>query len=524
MDILPFYLLSMKLRYLLLTVFAGLLLTSCDAGLDGQLLENQPPKTFLTVNEINLPEGERLVSQVNISWWGDDPDGYITGYELLILEESRVVTDAAGNPVCDLPDIQDDEWSFTTRTDSTFILPIEEGNTDADVAFFVRAVDNLDAVDPNPACLIFPIRNSPPVVNFRGFELPPDTTYRIASFGWTATDPDGDANLNRIEIAFNDTTNWTALETNIDFITLRVDDTVDPPTATVFTGRAANNTNIQFDVVHLDAENEFHLRAVDNAGAISEIKTHSWFVKKQRSTVLYIDDYPGSGGDERKELHFQLLNENGFDEIDYLRTRDGTATGGRRVPLSSSFPDRSLAAPTINMMLAEWDHIYWVSNNLNRNIGYALELTLEFFERGGTMFINIPTTDIASDNDLFEFLPVQGFEPVPSGALSFVIQTDSETTAAGSIENAPVLIFRRPVLNVRPLIPFGETLPLFEADFKVRPFAGSPQEFDGHKLISATNSAQNVIYFSVDFTEFKQESDLSRLIEVTCKEILGFQP
>ena len=49
------------------------------------------------------------------------------------------------------------KWKFTTNTDSTFVLPIEEGNTDADVAFFIRAMDNNDSVDPEPPCLIFPI-------------------------------------------------------------------------------------------------------------------------------------------------------------------------------------------------------------------------------------------------------------------------------------------------------------------------------------------------------------------------------
>lgn len=513
----------MRIRLLSL-ILLSILLASCDAGLDGQLNENQPPKTFLTVSDINLPEGERLVSQVSISWWGDDPDGFIVGYELIVLEESLVPVDPEGNLLCELPDDFEPNWTFTTRTDSTFIMPIEEGNPDADVAFLVRAVDNDNTVDPDPPCLIFPVRNSPPDVNFRPFETPPDTTYRIASFGWLASDPDGDANLNRLEVALNDTTNgWHTLDVSVNFLTMRIDDTIEPPTADVFTGRAVNNTDIVFNSINLDDMNTFYIRAVDNAGAISPVREYEWYVKKQRSRVLYIDDFPGSAGDVRRDLHLETLAAAGIDVVDILVTRDGTPTGGRRVPLSNSFPDRSLAAPTINMMLAEWDHIYWVSNNLDRNIGYALELTFDFFDNGGTMFINIPTTDVATDNDLFEFLPVQGFEPVPSGNLSFVIETNSEAIPDPSVSDPPQLIFRRPILNVRPLIPFGETQTLFEADFKVRPVFGSPKPFEGNKLISATNSGENIIYFSVDFTEFTSDSDLTRLVEITCKEILGFQ-
>jgi hypothetical protein len=513
----------MRIRLLFLVLSAWFLM-SCDAGLDGQLRDNLPPKTFLTVNEINLPEGDRLVSQVNISWWGDDPDGYIIGFEFLVLEESRIPTDGAGNLVCELPSGIESEWKFTTNTDSTFVLPIEEGNTDADVAFFVRAVDNKEAVDPEPPCLLFPIRNSPPVITFRPFETPPDTTFRIVSFGWVASDPDGQANLNRIEISLNNEDDWRELDTNVNFITFRVDDTVSPAVATLFTGRALNSTGVTFNSVNVDAENTLYIRAIDNAGAISPVDSHTWFLKKQTSRILYVDDYPGTTGDQRRALHLSLLAENGITNVDYIDITDGQATGGRRVPFSAGFPDRSLAAPTINRMLAEWDHIYWVSNDLDRNIGYALELTLEFFETGGTMFINIPTKNLLPDNELFEFLPFQGFETVPSGFNNFQINANSLAIPDAAITNPPTLRFSRQLTAARPIIPFGETVNLFEADFKVRPFFGAVQDFQGSKLIAATNPNQNIIFFGIDINEFTADSDRARLIELTCNEILGFQP
>jgi len=491
----------------LLLIAAAALYTACDTGVSGDFNENQPPKTFLTINDINLPEGERLVSQVNISWWGDDPDGYIVGYEFRIGDDP------------------DEPWTFTTRTDSTFVLPIEEGDQDADVRFTVRAVDNEGAVDPEPPSLVFPIRNSPPNISFRTNETPPDTTYRVFSFGFTASDPDGDANLNRLEIALNDSSSWLELDVNINFVTFRVDDTVEPATAELFLGRALNTTQETFDTIFLDDMNEFYVRAVDNAGAISQIGVHEWYIKRQTSNILFLNDFEGSASNTRAELHLNLLAELGFTEVDYIDISDGQATGGQRVPFTTALPARALAEPTINLMMAEWDHIYWMSNNLDRNIGYAIEYTTRFFDEGGTMFINMPTKNVPSDNPIFQFLPFQRMETLPTGEQSFFIANGSEIEANEDVlDNPPQLTFRRNLLSYYPIIPFGETVELFEADFQTRaPITGQISDFDGSKLISSTNPEENILFFGIDLTEFTEDSDLVRLLEITCIETLGFQ-
>ncbi len=490
--------------FLLFIASVTFLLYSCDAGLKGDPNENQPPKTFLTVDSVNLPEGQRLVSQINISWWGNDPDGYVVGYEFQI------------------GDIQPDGWVYTTSTDSTFVLPIEEGNMDADVQFTVRAVDNEGAVDPDPPSIIFPIRNSPPSISFNLFQTPPDTTFRVASFGFTATDPDGDANLNRIEIALNDTTSWQVLEPDANFITIRIDDTVADPFADIFLGRSALTTDLQFDTILLDQENTFYARAIDNAGAISPLIEDTWFVKRQTSSILFLNDFFGTQTQSRLDFHRQLLAANGITEVDVMNISDGTATGGRRVQLSQAFPDRSLGAPTINKMLAEWDYIYWISDDLNRNIGYALELTLDFFDNGGKMFVNIPIRFIPDDNPLLEFLPFERVQPVPSGQQSFIIQNNAVVVPNESIPNPPFLQFRRNQLAVNPVVPFGETVPLFEAPFRTRNALGIISDYDGPKLIAATNPEESLLFFGVDLTEFTSDSELEELVRLLTIDILGF--
>ena len=79
------------LRKSLYFIIPALILACCDTGLQGDFKQNQPPKTYLTVNSINLPEDDRLNSQTRISWWGDDPDGYIVGYEIYIGDNATFV-------------------------------------------------------------------------------------------------------------------------------------------------------------------------------------------------------------------------------------------------------------------------------------------------------------------------------------------------------------------------------------------------------------------------------------------------
>ncbi|MEX0609472.1 MAG: hypothetical protein WD016_13365 [Balneolaceae bacterium] len=513
------------LRHSLLLLFLlNFLLVSCDNGLEGNLKENLPPTTSLTVNEINIPDGKRLVSQVNISWWGDDPDGYVTGYEFFIGDESNA---------------SNDDWVFTPNSDSTFILPIPEGSEDADVKFTVRAIDNDDARDVDPPSLVFPIRNTPPNISFNPLETPPDTTYRVLSFGFNTTDPDGDANLNRIEIALNDTSSsdsWKEVTLGNTLITLRIDDTQANPVAEVFLGRSLNPAGFTFDQIHLNGENEFFLRSVDNAAAVSDVASHTWFVKQQTSRILFLNDF-SVNTEALAQLHLDLLSNVGLTEVDYLDISGGTALGGRRVPLSGAFPDRTLAEPTTNMMLAEWDYIYWISNDLDRNIGYALELTLDFFAQGGTMFVTIPSKFIPSDNPLLNFLPFERVESPPAGE-DFYLNKNTSLIASEVISNPPSLTLRRNITDRNPVVPFGETVPLFEAPFLVRDFFGSTTEFDGPKLISATNPDETMVFFGIDFRDFTTPensnceeaegtdppcSDLEGLLDFIILETLGFE-
>lgn len=476
-------------------ILLNFLVVSCDSGLQGNLNENLPPSTSLTLDEITLTGGDRLTSQVDISWWGDDPDGYIIGYEYFIGD-----ADTAG----------DADWLFTERSDSTFILPIPEGNKEADVIFNVRAIDDDEARDPEPPSLVFPIENSNPETSFKSGEIPPDTTYRIASFGFEASDPDGQQNLNNIEIALNDTTgedSWKEIPLEVDFITIRIDDTIDNQEATVFIGRTAVETDIRLTGVNLNADNEFFVRATDNAGAVSAANSFTWYVKKQTSRILFVNDYE-TQTNSRGAFHKNLLSKVGISEVDYINISDGSVVGGSRVPLSSALPNRALGEPTINMMLAEWDYIYWISNDMSRNIGYAQELLGRFFNQGGKIFMNIPIEPLGDRNPLYEFMPfgdVTSPPDIPTRSPNFRLESCTDAIiqpVESGVDISPMRLNRR-LQPFYPIVPFSEAVPLFEADFQlalVNP--RETREYDENEVIAAMGLNEDGegqrIYFGLD--------------------------
>ncbi|MDI6403024.1 hypothetical protein QLX67_13540, partial [Balneolaceae bacterium ANBcel3] len=409
----------MQNRYISIVVIfliSLLFFSSCDSGLKGTRNENIPPSTYLTMEDVNLEDDNgqrRLVSQIHISWWGDDPDGYVIGYEYVITEKDWEYTRDTEHQV---------EWTFTQQTDSVFVLPIPPGEDISDVRFTVRAIDNEQLRDPDGASVIFPIRNSPPTIQLHktvtpqhDMEVPPDTTFQVASFGWTADDPDGEDNLSHYEVAVNDTTQgWLEMPVDASFLTVLVDQSdAQSASASVYIGRSLRPSDLRLNHFQLNNRNTFYIRAIDKALAVSEVDTVSWYMKEQTSNVLFINDFPGSVGDEALPFHMELLQTLGIETFDYLDTRDGVASGGRKAPLSEAF--HRPVDPTLNKMLSQWDHIYWISGDLDRNITYALRSTLTFFENGGTMFVNVPTKNIPDNDAVLDFLPFEKVAEPPAG-------------------------------------------------------------------------------------------------------------
>lgn len=465
--------------------------------MEGDFNENQLPTTFLTVEKIDREGDFRLSSQINISWWGNDPDGYIVGYEYAI------------------NDTLEGDWKFTRRTDSTFILPLEEGMTIDDILFKIRAVDNDDARDPIGARLVFPIVNSSPSVSINRNETPPDTLFSIASFGWSINDLDGIGNISRTEVAINDTINgWVSIplpeDENRIFISVEIDNTVDGiVSAPVFIGRSFTRLQgIELTDIEVGAVNKFYVRAIDNAGAVSNVDTLSWFIKKQSSKTLFLNDYSGGFSQNIASFHLNLLDQNGISP-DIWIINDGTVAQ-EKVSLSDAFP--TVIDPTLKKTLAKWDHIYWLSDDIDRNITYALEITDEFFANGGTMFVNIPMKGISQNDEVFNFIPVDSVGVLTGIQTNFLLNGNTEIVPEIGISNViPKVQVRR--TGTYPLKPVSGARTLYKADFLATTVIGFNQDYTGFESVGIENAEGNLIYFGLDLTNLNASDNLVDFID-----------
>ncbi len=359
----------------------GLTFSCSDPGITN--VSNLPPETHLSLfpDSIIAP-GSTLKT---IHWWGDDPDGFVKGF--------RISFDSIN-------------WGYTTKNDSTFILSIS-GN-DSTFRFYVAAVDDKGLVDPTPATNLYPVINSPPVVSFEaGTELP-DTTYPVATFKWSGSDPDGDETIRYYQWSLNDTNNFHRIPGSINLLTLTKD-----------SGLVLNSNNI------------FYLRAEDNAGALSPIKrmpdtSRTWYVRNVTSKILMIRDIP-SGNLSTALPYFA----NAFDTIHY-DILDIKSNGGALIP--------KIINPMFVQTLELYDIIFWTSgigSSVNvANFELAQNSLPFYIQNGGKVFFSSGFfgTGNTGQGNLINFAPV---DSITSCAIPFYVVGDNNLTV--SDQSYPVL-------------------------------------------------------------------------------------
>lgn len=244
-----------------------LLISGCQQ--DKSPNKNQPPDSKISLHTINREGENRLTSTVKLKWSGTDKDGFVKGYELSFDEE---------------------DWFYTTKTDSTFEFRITEGTQRQDIEFHVRAVDNQGRKDPNPARLTIPIKNRPPEASFQVNEMPDDTASTVFPFSWTATDPDGDVTIDSILLKVNDGP-WYVVDPSSRFTTLvpkSPRQTGGKVETAVYKGLQPEKLGKPIQGLVLAATNQFYLKAKDIAGSSSVVDTTEFYVKPQTSDLLVL--------------------------------------------------------------------------------------------------------------------------------------------------------------------------------------------------------------------------------------------
>src|SRR5262245_31488514 len=224
-------------------------------------VENLAPETSLFVSG----SLDTVNHVVHIYWFGSDPDGDVSGFELRFL-----------NPA----DPANTAWVFTTRTDSLFTVFTPSGY--AMPVFEVRAIDNAGTRDASPATADFQFSNQAPTVLFTQRLLPSDTTYASATLSWSAGDPDGNAAKLRFLIGL---------------------DTV-PAALHLVSGTSHTIDTADFKiggVYPTTRPRQAFIRAIDDGGRASAWDSLRWVVRAPSAPgahprLLLIDDVPPTNG------------------------------------------------------------------------------------------------------------------------------------------------------------------------------------------------------------------------------------
>ena len=377
-------------------VAAVVMTDGCSKKFTNEPLSNLPPETFLSL----VPDGalRRTTSQQDIHWWGSDKDGLIVGY--LISFDGL-------------------QWTFTTRTDSTFSLRLNQQDTT--YTFYVAAMDNsgngtwdaqtqwgpepftdlnqdgkwepgepfvdYGAIDPSPASLQFPIRNTPPAVSFVINSDVPETTYTVATFQWDGSDLDGNTTIANFYYALDDTSTWTQIAGDLNRVTLFKSDGL------------------------TEGDHIFYLKCRDIAGAVSATvrmpdTTRIWHVKEPKGDFLIVDDYaPQDAAGSFYNQIFDTLMAGRLMPQDILDIKKG-ATAIKRgdfVP--------ALINPTFTETIKLFKYIFWYADN-----GPSLEIAQaslpEFKQSGGkVLFATGFPESVSGQGSLVEFAPIDDIEP-----------------------------------------------------------------------------------------------------------------
>ena len=231
---------------------------------------------------------------------------------------------------------------------------------------------------------------------------------------------------------------------------------------------------------------------------------------------MFLNDFSGPSSSDKQQFHLDLLQQNGISP-DIWIINDGEVSQDK-VALSSAFP--TVIDPTLIKTLSKWDHVYWISNDLDRNITYAQEILDEFFDNGGTSFVNIPMKNLDREDPVFNFLPV---DSIQTG--QFLILEDSLVTPTNvSISNTLRVESGSFALSgVFPVKGVNGSTSLYQANFVRRTATGGVRPYNDYQFVTIENPEGNLIYFSLDLSNLDGNNNISNMIQEVVIDRLGFK-
>ncbi|MFA6979753.1 MAG: hypothetical protein WC209_10555 [Ignavibacteriaceae bacterium] len=425
-------------------VFVGLFFFyACNEKLVDNPVANKAPLTKVFLNPDSTISQQQ--STIKLHWSGDDPDGFVVGY--------YISWDGTN-------------WSFTSKNDSLFNLQI--GAVDTIFSFKVSAVDNsgngkydsqtfqnnfnygsepftdlngnnvwdsgepftdIGLIDPNPASLKLPIKNTAPKVEWNILSTHPDTSFTVMSFGWNASDIDGEKTIQHINIALNDTNNFVSINGSVKLITIRTKDFSNPnPLMDILidgdpNNQAADQTTgqkIKLPGLVYNANNIFYVQAEDISGAKSiwlssitqknsttGLTAPKWFVKKPKGKFVVVDD--SKKVDNAPDFYASMLN----DSVQIKDKYDFYDIYNQKPPfLNSTFLE------TIKL----FDCVIWYSDN-DPSLDLASASVQKYTTLGGKIFFSLQFPQSV------ELTQIQGFLPIAPDSSDYATFLPTGSTA-----------------------------------------------------------------------------------------------
>ncbi len=384
--------------------------------------ENLAPETEIFLFPDNPDSINQQKSRLQVHWWGEDPDGVVLGYYFRWVGLSE-------------------NWSFTTSNDSLFSLPIgsadttyvievmavdTEGNKKYDISViwngddigpepFIDANGNgvwdegeiyfdLGLIDPTPASMKFPIKNSPPEIEWNKESIIPEETFPVITVAWDATDLDGDESIVSIDLAINDVNMAVELPGNTRLVTLRIKDVnaADPELEILINGSEDRIFDETLTGIKLDDFNRLYVRATDISGSSSEVQplpdtSRTWFIKKPKGDLLVIDDYSGGTDAETfyNDLFAQIDNGNYADKFDVM---------------DIEITQLPFANITFLETMKLFKYIYWYADS-SPSLELTSSVTQKFIIGGGKIGYSMTIQD-SSSNFEFDLATIQSFLPI----------------------------------------------------------------------------------------------------------------
>lgn len=382
-----------------------------------------PPTARFFVDSIGLDTANRLPSRFVLRWYGDDPDGYVVGYELRM---------------------NGGAWSFTTAQESTFVVSFERGEQYKDLIFELRAVDNDGLRTEPPARLRVPLRNSPPICRIDASLAPPDTALVAITISLLVDDPEGRETVDSLYLRIGNGP-WVAFSPRQTLLTL----TPQNPSATsptlVYAGNALTPAFTIPTALPLNDTLRIYVRAKDQGGLLSDPdSTKRIYLRRKTADWLVIDSWDNSAA------------------IDTLRTSFQQAWGGYDYwNLRSAAQRPPLRIPTWLHIFRAYPQVYWIGGFMSFNELEESETLIErYLSGGGRLFVNSPLpSSMETSSPVVRWSPIDSISSsVKNGLLASGGAVSSLVPDFPSLTNG--LPFFMPSIN--PPYPKGTATVLYE--------------------------------------------------------------